>query len=139
MNEEIIKALAKQGITLMWGFDGKPQYYKNNKMLTGRAYGDAALLHNRLSTELLQKQTLKGIDKALDNPYSNILIPATNIYSAGKKVLKGFNDLATLEPEIASEWDYELNKLKPTEVSRNSAKRAWWKCRYGHSCDQPIR
>ncbi|MFR8180977.1 MAG: zinc-ribbon domain-containing protein [Dorea sp.] len=22
----------------------------------------------------------------------------------------------------------ELNKLKPTEVSRNSAKRAWWQC-----------
>ena len=97
MNEELIKALAKQGITIMWGFDGKPQYYKNNKMLTGRAYGDAALLHSRLSTELLQKQTLNGIDKGLDNPYSNIFIPMTNFYSAGKKVLNGNDSGAILE------------------------------------------
>ena len=35
-------------------------------------------------------------------------------------------------------WDYKLNKLKLTEVSRNSAKRAWWQCRYGHSWSMKI-
>ena len=37
-----------------------------------------------------------------------------------------------------TEWDYKLNKLKLTEVSRNSAKRAWWQCRYGHSWSMKI-
>ena len=50
---------------------------------------------------------------------------------AERAVLAGCNDLATTDRESLVEWDYELNKLKPTEVSRNSAKRAWWKCRYG--------
>ena len=28
--------------------------------------------------------------------------------------------------------------MKPTEVSRTSAKRAWWKCRHGHSWSMKI-
>ena len=71
MNEELIKALAKQGITIQWGFDGKPQYYKKGKQLSGTEYGNAALLHSRLSNDLSRKQVMQGIDKALDNPYSN--------------------------------------------------------------------
>ena len=69
-------------------------------------------------------------------------------YCSHNKVLAGFNDLATLLPDIndlattdsqlLSEWDYEQNKLKPTEVSRTSAKRAWWKCRHGHSWSTKI-
>lgn len=55
-------------------------------------------------------------------------------YCAGKKVLKGFNDLATLEPEIASEWDYEANiDLRPEHVSRKSGRKVWWRCKKGHS------
>ena len=52
---------------------------------------------------------------------------------AEREVLAGYNDLATTDRKLLVEWDYELNKLKPIEVSRNSAKRAWWKCRHGHS------
>ena len=55
-------------------------------------------------------------------------------YCAGKKVLVGFNDLATLEPDIASEWDYEANKdLRPEQVTRKSGKKVWWRCKKGHS------
>ena len=57
---------------------------------------------------------------------------------AERAVLSGYNDLATTDSDLLSEWDYELNNLKPTEVSRNSAKRAWWKCRYGHSWSMKI-
>ena len=57
---------------------------------------------------------------------------------AEREVLAGYNDLATTDRKLLVEWDYELNKLKPTEVSRNSAKRAWWKCRYGHSWSMKI-
>ena len=46
---------------------------------------------------------------------------------AEREVLAGYNDLATTDNQLLIEWDYEKNKFQPTEVSRNSAKRAWWK------------
>ncbi len=55
-------------------------------------------------------------------------------YCANKKVLKGFNDLQTVNPNLSSEWDYERNEgLKPTDVLPNSDKKVWWKCSNGHS------
>lgn len=45
----------------------------------------------------------------------------------GKRVLAGFNDLATVHPDLAEEWDDEGKS--PTEVTRGSAYRARWKCR----------
>ena len=50
-------------------------------------------------------------------------------YCVGRKALKGVNDLATLKPDIAKEWDYEKNyPLKPEDVMSNSNKQVWWKC-----------
>ncbi len=41
----------------------------------------------------------------------------------------GHNDLATTNPDIVEEWDYEKNgSLVPTEVSAKSGKKVWWKC-----------
>lgn len=54
-------------------------------------------------------------------------------YCANQKVLKGFNDLATTNPSIALEWNYEKNKeLLPTMISSGSNKKVWWKCSLGH-------
>lgn len=54
-------------------------------------------------------------------------------YCSGHKVLNGFNDLATLKPNLAKEWNYKKNgELKPTEVTSNSNKKVWWKCSKGH-------
>jgi hypothetical protein len=54
-------------------------------------------------------------------------------YCAGRKVLIGYNDLQTINPTLASEWNYEKNgDLMPTYVTTNSNKKAWWKCRKGH-------
>lgn len=51
-------------------------------------------------------------------------------YCSNKKVLKGYNDLETLNPEVASEWDYEKNgDLKPSDFVISSGKRVWWKCK----------
>ena len=51
-------------------------------------------------------------------------------YCSGHRVLEGFNDLQTLKPELASEWNYEKNgDLTPTQVSLHSNKRVWWKCK----------
>ena len=54
-------------------------------------------------------------------------------YCAGTKAWPGFNDLATLFPEEASEWDYEKNEKKPSEVMPFSSKKAFWICPKGHS------
>ncbi len=50
-------------------------------------------------------------------------------YCSGKRVLKGFNDLATTNPKIAAQadgWD-------PTLVSKGHNKKKQWRCSLGHS------
>lgn len=51
-------------------------------------------------------------------------------YCAGKKVLKGYNDLETFFPEVASEWNYDKNiGLTPAMVVFGSNKKVWWRCK----------
>ena len=58
-------------------------------------------------------------------------------YCSGHRVLKGYNDLASLVPELISDWNYEKNyPLKPDEVTRGSNKNVWWKC---HVCNYEWR
>ena len=45
-------------------------------------------------------------------------------YCSGRKVLPGFNDLATKRPELLNEWDYEKNSFSPAEVQVFSMKEA---------------
>ena len=56
-------------------------------------------------------------------------------YCSNKKVKSNKeNSLFFLFPEIAKEWDYEKNgDLKPTDVTKGSDKKVWWKCEKGHS------
>lgn len=50
-------------------------------------------------------------------------------YCSGRRLIKGINDLLTLRPEIAADWDYEKNyPLTPDNVTAFSNKRVWWKC-----------
>ena len=54
-------------------------------------------------------------------------------YCSGNRVLNGYNDLQTINPTLASEWNYERNDvLTPMEVMPNSGKKVWWKCSKGH-------
>lgn len=54
-------------------------------------------------------------------------------YCSGRKVLAGFNDLATLEPELAKQWHPTLNgALTPSDVTVGSSRMAWWQCPEGH-------
>ena len=54
-------------------------------------------------------------------------------YCNNRKTLKGFNDLETINPTLASEWNYEKNiGLTPADVTPNSYKKVWWKCSQGH-------
>lgn len=53
---------------------------------------------------------------------------------AGRKVISGENDLATVFPQLAAQWDTEKNgSLTPEAVSPNSNRRVWWKCEKGHA------
>lgn len=60
-------------------------------------------------------------------------------YCSNRKVLVGFNDLATTNPDLAMEWDYSCNSLFPTTVTAGSHKMVSWKCRKcGHRWDAVI-
>ena len=49
------------------------------------------------------------------------------VYLTGKAVLEGFNDLTTINPELATQWHPTKNgDLKPTQVTANSQKKVWW-------------
>lgn len=60
-------------------------------------------------------------------------------FCANKRVLKGFNDLATERPEIAAEWHPTKNgQAKPWEVITASPKKYWWVCAFEHSFEQSL-
>lgn len=49
-------------------------------------------------------------------------------YCSNKKVLEGFNDLFTTNPELIKEWDYEKNSIDPNKIVFGSEKKAFWIC-----------
>lgn len=61
-------------------------------------------------------------------------------FISGKEVWPGFNDLATLHPDMAKDWDYEKNSgLKnkngkdistPDRIRPGSNQKVWWKMHY---------
>ena len=56
------------------------------------------------------------------------------------KVLAGFNDLATVNPELAGEWNTEKNgALTPQQVMQGSSReKVWWCCPWGHEYQATI-
>ena len=59
------------------------------------------------------------------NKFAGELCPACN----KKKIIVGLNDLATMKPKLAQEWDCEKNgDLRPTDVLCASNQKAWWIC-----------
>ena len=48
-------------------------------------------------------------------------------YCNNRKLLKGFNDLESRFPDIASEWAYDLNGISPSEAIYNKGK-FWFRC-----------
>lgn len=52
---------------------------------------------------------------------------------AGTVVVQGKNDLMTMRPDIASEWDYSRNgDVTPKDVAFSTNKKYWWVCPKGH-------
>ena len=60
-------------------------------------------------------------------------------YCSGRFAIKGVNDLETINPTLAKEWNYEKNgKLKPCDVKFASNKKVWWICKHGHEWEATI-
>ncbi len=60
-------------------------------------------------------------------------------YCTNRKVLSGENDLETLYPEIAKEWDTEKNNgILPKDVSPFAYISYWWICPKGHSYQKKV-
>lgn len=58
---------------------------------------------------------------------------------SGHQVLVGYNDLATLQPELASQWHSTKNgNLTPQMVTQSSGKKTWWICPLGHEWEATI-
>lgn len=53
-------------------------------------------------------------------------------YCSHNAVLQGFNDLATVLPQVAKEWSPRNAPLKPTQVTPYANRKVWWKCEQGH-------
>ena len=54
-------------------------------------------------------------------------------YCSGHRVLDGFNDLFSTNPELINQWDYTKNLINPKNISRGSSIKVWWLCKEGHS------
>jgi len=60
-------------------------------------------------------------------------------YCSNHRVLSGFNDLATIAPKLAKEWNFSRNgQLTPDNVFPNSNKTVWWICHKGHEWEARI-
>ena len=60
-------------------------------------------------------------------------------YCAGKRVLKGFNDLATLHPELIGEWSGRNGDLRIGDITAGSQKKVWWKGKCGHEWQATVK
>ena len=49
-------------------------------------------------------------------------------YCAGQRVWKGFNDLATTHPQLATEWSDRNKSLSPNTITYKNRSNVWWHC-----------
>lgn len=49
-------------------------------------------------------------------------------FEMGTKVIPGVNDLATQNPDLSAQWDFERNKTLPSETFPYSNKKVFWRC-----------
>ena len=67
-------------------------------------------------------------------PHSRTLRNTGCPVCTGQIVIPGVNDLASHFPELAAQWDQEINgTLTPQQVTPYSNRRVWWRCKKGHA------
>lgn len=61
-------------------------------------------------------------------------------FCANRRVLTGYNDLATTHPNLVEEWHPTLNaEFLPTNVLAGSNTKVWWRCKRGHEWQTALR
>ena len=59
---------------------------------------------------------------------------------SGRVPKAGVNDLKTLRPDVAKDWDYDKNEKGPESYKVNSHAAVWWKCsECGYEWEKMIR
>lgn len=130
-------------------------YCAGSKVISGKT--DLSTKHPELLAEWdYEKNNASNIFPESISPFSKVKVwwkcskghpwQATPNARAGKykqgcpvcsnhQVIVGVNDLATTNPEIAKEWNYEKNTIlgfNPNNIVIGSNRTVWWKCRKGH-------
>ena len=100
-----------------------PQWSPDNEMLP---IDVSACSHNRAVWICKNGHKWESIVK------NRVLTNSSCPYCAHRAVLEGFNDLATVFPDIAKEWSDKNYPLLPSNVMAFSNKKAWWRCKNGH-------
>ena len=59
---------------------------------------------------------------------------------ANRKLLPGFNDLATQRPDVAAQWHPSRNgSVTPDQVIPGEVAKRWWRCSLGHEWEVATR
>jgi len=129
-------------------------YCSGKRVLAG--YNDLETLHPELvpewsekNTDLSPNQVTAGSHKKVwwrgkcghewQAVIKNRVQGAGCPYCSSNKILVGFNDLATTNPELAAEWSDRNLLLTPHDVMAYSNRKAWWRCReHGHEWETLI-
>lgn len=104
-------------------------YSKNTDIdPTKTAYGSSKKVHWRCKLGHEWEMSLNNRTQGYGCPYCS-----------GRRV-SDLNRLSTKFPEVAKEWDSDLNSgLKPQEVSFGSKKKVWWRCPRNHTYQATIQ
>lgn len=93
-------------------------------------FGDATPATTAPGSGLLVWWNCKEGHEFLSRVYNRTSSGSGCPYCAHRKLLPGYNDLATTHPDLALEWDTIRNgKHSPVDVFPNSTRAVWWRCR----------
>ena len=126
-------------------------YCSNKKILIG--FNDLATTNPDLAKEVSPNSKIKATEVTAGSKKkllwrcgknheweSRVLIRSHGSncpYCSNKKIIPGFNDLATTNPKIAEEVSPN-SKIKATEVTSGSNKKLLWRCGKGHDWEATV-
>lgn len=53
-------------------------------------------------------------------------------------VLTDSNRFSINRPDLLKEWDFNKNRIKPSDITVKNSKKVWWLCSKGHSWRSPV-
>ena len=126
-------------------------YCSSRKIILG--FNDLATLNPKLAKEVSSNSKIKAIEATAfshkkllwrcskGHEWKATVSNRSNgngcPYCSNKKILLGFNDLTTVNPELAKEVSPN-SKIKATEVTASSFKKLFWRCNKGHEWETTV-